>query len=141
MDAAAQEVISEVLGAYHHTQDCMGQILTTLKQSQRLQIAQHQETMEQWKQRNATMATIAGVLQHHHLTQPEIPTNQEAPTTDQDTDQPSTSAAATGLVALAKDTQETSTPTHAAQHQTLKWFLRPGYGTGTPAKTKAPTKK
>ncbi|KAJ1138241.1 hypothetical protein NDU88_004632 [Pleurodeles waltl] len=60
MDTAVQEVISEVLGAYHHTQDMMGQILATLEQSQRLQIAQHQETMEQVKQRNATMATISG---------------------------------------------------------------------------------
>ncbi|KAJ1205400.1 hypothetical protein NDU88_000835 [Pleurodeles waltl] len=87
------------------------------------------------------MATIAGMLQHGNLTQRETPTNQEAPTTDQDIDQPSTSAAATGLEALAKDTQETSTPTPAAQYQTLKRSLRTRYGTGTPAKTKAPAKK
>ncbi|KAJ1163534.1 hypothetical protein NDU88_003992 [Pleurodeles waltl] len=107
IDAAAQEAISEVLGVYHHPQDRMGQILATLEQSQRLQIAQHQEPMEQWKQLNATMATIAGVLQHHYQIQPETPTNLEASTTGQDTDQPSTSAAAAVLVALVEDTQET----------------------------------
>ncbi|KAJ1192920.1 hypothetical protein NDU88_002226 [Pleurodeles waltl] len=47
MDASAQDVISDVLGAYRHTQDRMGQIVATLEQNQRLQIAHHQEAMEQ----------------------------------------------------------------------------------------------
>ncbi|KAJ1099548.1 hypothetical protein NDU88_004648 [Pleurodeles waltl] len=140
MDAAAQEVISEVLGAYQHTQDTMGQIVATLEQNQRLQIAHHQEATEQWKQLNATMATIALALLHHFPTQPETPTDQEYPTTDQDTDQPSTAAAATGLVPQSKDTQKTSTSTRTGQHQAPKRSFRPRYGTGTPAKTKAPSK-
>ncbi|KAJ1206806.1 hypothetical protein NDU88_002203 [Pleurodeles waltl] len=141
MYAAAQEVISEVLGAYHLNHNRMCQIVATLEQNQRLQIAHHQQAMKQWKQLNATIATIAGAPLHHFPNQPEAPTNQEAPTTDHNTDQPLTSAAATGLVPLSKDTQATSTPTCTGQQQTLKRSLRPRSGTGTPAKTKAPSKK
>ncbi|KAJ1209106.1 hypothetical protein NDU88_004485 [Pleurodeles waltl] len=117
MDAAAPEMISEVLGAYHHTQHRMCQILATLEQNQRLQVAHHQEAMEQWKQFNATMASISGELQHQYHSQPESSTHLQALTTSQGTALPSTSTAATGLVALAEDTQETGTPTPEAQLQ------------------------
>ncbi|KAJ1155735.1 hypothetical protein NDU88_008464 [Pleurodeles waltl] len=141
MDAAAQDMIAEVLGAYHYTQDRLAQIVATQEQSHGLQRAQHQETMEQWKLHNTTMATITGALLHLAPTQAETPTDQEAPTTGQNTAQLTTAAAATGLVPPSEDTQETCTSTCTDQHQAPKRSLRPRYGTGIPAKTKARSKK
>ncbi|KAJ1197141.1 hypothetical protein NDU88_001003 [Pleurodeles waltl] len=93
IDAAAQDVIAEVLGAYQHTQDRLAQIVSTLEQSQRMQLEQHQQAMEQWKEHNATMATIAGALLQLVNKHADTHTGQEAPTTALDNQQQMTQAA------------------------------------------------
>ncbi|KAJ1185792.1 hypothetical protein NDU88_002579 [Pleurodeles waltl] len=139
IDAAAQDVIAEVLRAYQHTHDRLAQIVTTLEQSQMMQLEHHQEAMEQWKEHNATMATIAGALLQLVNKPSDTHTRQEAPTTALDKQQQLSQAAET---AQEKPSQESQGPTMSPQvgsQQAPKRSLRPRYGTGNPAKNKPPT--
>ncbi|KAJ1156602.1 hypothetical protein NDU88_009320 [Pleurodeles waltl] len=139
IDAAAQDVTAEVLGAYQHTQDRLAQIVTTLEQSQRMQLEHHQQAMEQWKEHNATMATIAGALLQLVNTPSDTHTRQEAHTTALDNQQQLSQAAET---AQEKPSQESQGPTMSPQvapQQVPKRSLRPRYGTGNTAKNKPPT--
>ncbi|KAJ1098137.1 hypothetical protein NDU88_003253 [Pleurodeles waltl] len=134
LDAAAQDVIAEVLGACQHTQDRLAQIVTTLEQSQRMQLEHHQQAMKQWKEHNATMATIAGALLQLVNKRSDTHTGQEAPTTGLDKQHQLSQAAET---AQEKPSQESQGPTmspQVASQQAPKRSLRPRYGTGNPAK-------
>ncbi|KAJ1151095.1 hypothetical protein NDU88_003882 [Pleurodeles waltl] len=131
MDAAAQDMISEVLGAYYHTQDRLDQVVSTPEKSRRMQQAHHQEAMELWKLHTATMASIAGTLLQLFQTHPEA----------QDTDRTTRASASTSHVLPSEEIQGTSITSPTGQQQAPKRTLRPRYGTGTPAKNKAPSKK
>ncbi|KAJ1087962.1 hypothetical protein NDU88_001121 [Pleurodeles waltl] len=131
IDAAAQDVIAEVLGAYQHTQDRLAQIVSTLEQSQRMQLEQHQQAIEQWKEHNATMATIAGALLQLVNKQSDTHTGQEAPTTALDNQQQMTQAAETAQEIPSQESQGPTMPPQEAPQQVPKRSLRPRYGTGT----------
>ncbi|KAJ1129529.1 hypothetical protein NDU88_007897 [Pleurodeles waltl] len=125
MDAASQDVISEVLGAYQHTHDRLAQIVSTLEHSQRIQQEQHQQAMEQWKEHNAIMATIAGALLQLVKNQSDTHTGQEAPTTAPDNQHPITPAAETSQELPSQETQGPTMSFYEAQQQTPKRTLRP----------------
>ncbi|KAJ1189545.1 hypothetical protein NDU88_006290 [Pleurodeles waltl] len=110
IDAAAQDVIAEVLGAYQHTQDRLAQIVSTLEQSQRMQLEQHQQAMEQWKEHNATMATIAGALLQLVNKHSDTHTGQEAPATALDNQQQMTQAAETAQEIPSQESQGPTMP-------------------------------
>ncbi|KAJ1208176.1 hypothetical protein NDU88_003562 [Pleurodeles waltl] len=124
MDAAAQDVISEALGAYQHTHDRLAQIISTLEHSLRMQQEHHQEAMEQWKQHNATMASMAGALLQVVQTQSETHPGQKAPTTAQETDRTMTPSAATFQELHPEETQGTTMSSPLGQQQAPKRTLR-----------------
>ncbi|KAJ1089714.1 hypothetical protein NDU88_002859 [Pleurodeles waltl] len=139
MDAAAQDIIAEVLGVYQHTQDRLAQIVSTLEQSQRMQLEQHQQALEQWKEHNATVATIAGTLLQLVNKQSDTHTGQEAPTKALDNQQQMTQAAETAQERPSQESQGPTMPPQEAPQQAPKRSLRPRYGTGNPAKNKPPS--
>ncbi|KAJ1105108.1 hypothetical protein NDU88_002516 [Pleurodeles waltl] len=67
--------------------DRLTQIVSTLEQSQRMQLEQRQQAMEQWNEHSAIMATIAGALLQFVNKQSDTHTGQEAPTTALDNQQ------------------------------------------------------
>ncbi|KAJ1132512.1 hypothetical protein NDU88_010821 [Pleurodeles waltl] len=136
MYAVVLDVIAEVLGVYQHTQDRLAQIVSTLEQSQRMQQQQHQQAMEQWKEHNATMATIAGALLQLVNKQSDTHTGQEAPTTALDNQQQMTQATETAQEIPSQESQGPTMPPQEAPQQVPKRSLRPRYGTGNPAKNK-----
>ncbi|KAJ1145743.1 hypothetical protein NDU88_012027 [Pleurodeles waltl] len=104
-----QEALTNILGAYHHSQETMGQILDKLQETQQLQEEQYLEIRKDLKD-NTTLVTIAGLLADMANTMRETVAYQRAPDTIQTNEQPSTSAAASGQEAPQQDQQATSTP-------------------------------
>ncbi|KAJ1117889.1 hypothetical protein NDU88_006085 [Pleurodeles waltl] len=139
MDAAAQDVISEVLVAYQHTQDRLAQIVSILEQSQRMHQEQHQHAIEQWKERNATMATIVGALLQLVKNQSDTHIGQDTPTTALDNQHQMTQGAETSQELPSQETQGPTMSPQEAPQQAPKRTLRPRYGTGNPAKDKGPS--
>ncbi|KAJ1209502.1 hypothetical protein NDU88_004880 [Pleurodeles waltl] len=130
-----QEALSEILGAYQHSQDTMGQILDILQENRWLQEGQYQGIREDLQALNPTLISIAGVLADMADIMREATAHQRAPTTSQSIDQPSTFAAASEQDAPPQDPQATSTPPPAEGEPPRKRSMRPGQKPETLAKT------
>ncbi|KAJ1186933.1 hypothetical protein NDU88_003713 [Pleurodeles waltl] len=104
------EALAGILGAYHHSQEIMGQILGKLQETQRLQEGQYLGIREDLKDIHTTLVTIAGVLADMANTMREAVAHQRAPDTSHTDEQPSTSAGASGQEAPPQGQQATSTP-------------------------------
>ncbi|KAJ1141104.1 hypothetical protein NDU88_007439 [Pleurodeles waltl] len=89
-----QEALIVILGAYHHSQDSMGQILDKLQENMRLQEGQYLGIREDLKDINTTLVSIAGVLADMANTMKEAVASHRASATSQTDEQPSTSTAA-----------------------------------------------
>ncbi|KAJ1217700.1 hypothetical protein NDU88_005291 [Pleurodeles waltl] len=91
-----QEALSEILGAYQHSQDTMDQILNNLQENRQLQEGQYQGIREDLQAINTTLISISGVLADMANIMREATAHQWAPSTSQSSKQPSTIAAASG---------------------------------------------
>ncbi|KAJ1165652.1 hypothetical protein NDU88_006069 [Pleurodeles waltl] len=76
-----KEALTNILGAYHHSQDTMGQILAKLQETQRLQEGQYLGIREDLKHIYTILVTIAGVLADMANTMREAVAHQRAPDT------------------------------------------------------------
>ncbi|KAJ1177464.1 hypothetical protein NDU88_002719 [Pleurodeles waltl] len=113
-----------ILGAYHHSQETLGQILAKLQETQRLQEGQYLRIREDLKHIHTILATVAGVLADMVKTMREAVAHQRAPDTSHTKEQPSTSAGASGQEAPPQDQQATSTPPPAEGKLPRKRSLR-----------------
>ncbi|KAJ1150754.1 hypothetical protein NDU88_003543 [Pleurodeles waltl] len=119
-----QEALTNTLGAYHHSQKTMGQILYKLQETQLLQEGQYLGIREDLKDIHTTLVTIAGVLAEMANTMRGAVAHQLAPDTSQTEEQPFTSAGASGQEAPPQDQQATSTPTPSEGEPPRKRSLR-----------------
>ncbi|KAJ1092449.1 hypothetical protein NDU88_005559 [Pleurodeles waltl] len=88
------KALAGILGAYHHSQETLGQILAKLQETQRLQEGQYLGIREDLKHIHTILVTIAGVLADMANTMREAVAHQRAPDTSHTDKQPSTSAGA-----------------------------------------------
>ncbi|KAJ1153902.1 hypothetical protein NDU88_006660 [Pleurodeles waltl] len=105
-----QKALSNILGAYYHSQETMGQILAKLQQTQRLQDGQYLGIRIDLTKIYTILVTIAGVLADMGKTRREAVAQQQEPEKSQTEEQPSTSAGAKRQEALPQNQQATSTP-------------------------------
>ncbi|KAJ1092594.1 hypothetical protein NDU88_005704 [Pleurodeles waltl] len=104
------EALSNIMGAYHHSQETMGTVLAKFQETQRLQEEHYLGIREDLKSINTTLVTIAGMLADLLNTRRDTVAHQRANDTSLDDEQPSTSAAdASGKEALPQEQQPTST--------------------------------
>ncbi|KAJ1161030.1 hypothetical protein NDU88_001518 [Pleurodeles waltl] len=134
-----QEALLEILGAYQHSQDTMGQILDNVQEKRRLQERQYHRISEDLQAINNNLISIAGVLADMVNIMRVSVSHQRAPATSQSSEQPSTSAAASGQEAPPQDSQATSAPPPAEGEPPRKRSLRSRQKPETLAKT--PTRK
>ncbi|KAJ1131364.1 hypothetical protein NDU88_009701 [Pleurodeles waltl] len=118
------EALNNILGAYHHSQETMGQILAKLQKTQWLQEGQYVGIREDLRDIHTTLVTIAGELADMANTMREAVAHQRAPDSSQTDEQPSTSADASGQEALPQLQQATSTPPPAEGEPPRKQSLR-----------------
>ncbi|KAJ1178083.1 hypothetical protein NDU88_003332 [Pleurodeles waltl] len=90
------EALINILGAYHHSQETMGQRLAKLQETQRLQEGQYLGIKEDLRDIHTTLVTIAGVLADMAYTMREAVAHQLAPDSSHTKEQPSNSADASG---------------------------------------------
>ncbi|KAJ1176365.1 hypothetical protein NDU88_001647 [Pleurodeles waltl] len=117
------EALTNILGAYNHSQETMGQMLAKLQETQKLQEGQYLGIMEDLRDIHTTLVTIAGALPDMANTMREAVAHQRDPDTSQTEEQPSTSADASGQEALPQEQQATSTPPPADGEPPRKWSL------------------
>ncbi|KAJ1151112.1 hypothetical protein NDU88_003899 [Pleurodeles waltl] len=133
------KALPNILGAYHHFQESIGQILANLWETQRLQEGQYLGIREDLRDIHTTLVTIARVLADMANTMREAVAHQRAPDTSQTEEQPSTSAKASGQEAPPQKQQATSTPTPAEgeplRKQSLRSRQKPEIIAKTPART------
>ncbi|KAJ1140307.1 hypothetical protein NDU88_006664 [Pleurodeles waltl] len=110
MKPTLHKALAGILGAYHHSQETMGQILYKLQETLRLQEGQCLGIREDLKDIHTTLITIAGVLADMANIMREAVAHQRAPDTSHIEEQPSTSDGASGQEAPTQDQQATSTP-------------------------------
>ncbi|KAJ1192698.1 hypothetical protein NDU88_002004 [Pleurodeles waltl] len=132
-----QEALTNILGAYHHSQETMGQILDKVQETQRLQKGQYLGIREDLKDIHSTLVTIAGELADMANTMREAFEHHRAPDTSH-TDALH-SAATSGQEAPPQDQQATSTPPPEEGEPPRKRFLRSRQKQENIAKT--PTRK
>ncbi|KAJ1210219.1 hypothetical protein NDU88_005587 [Pleurodeles waltl] len=84
------EALSNIMGAYHHSQETMGTVLAKFQETQRLQEEHYLGIREDLKSINTTLVTIAGVLANLFNTRRDTVTHQQGPDTSLDDEQPST---------------------------------------------------
>ncbi|KAJ1162033.1 hypothetical protein NDU88_002512 [Pleurodeles waltl] len=77
------EALTNILGAYHHSQETMGQVLAKLQETQRLQEGQSLGIREDLKHIYTILVTIAGVLADMANTMREAVAHQRASDTSQ----------------------------------------------------------
>ncbi|KAJ1119299.1 hypothetical protein NDU88_007485 [Pleurodeles waltl] len=116
------EALTNILGAYHYSQETMGQILAKLQETQWLQEGQYLGIRENLKHIYTILVTIAGVLADMANTMREAVAQQRAPHTSHTDEQPSTSAG--GEEVPPQDQQASSTPPSAEGEAPRKWSLR-----------------
>ncbi|KAJ1108125.1 hypothetical protein NDU88_005507 [Pleurodeles waltl] len=87
-----QEALSEILGAYQHSQDTMVQILDNMQENRWLQEGQYQGIWGGLQAINNTLISIAGVLADMANIMRKAVSHQRAPATSQSSEQPSTPA-------------------------------------------------
>ncbi|KAJ1091233.1 hypothetical protein NDU88_004360 [Pleurodeles waltl] len=90
------EALSNIMGAYHHSQETMGTVLAKFQETQRLQEEHYLGIREDLKSINNTLVTTAGVLADLVNTMRDIVGHKWAPDTSLDDKQPSTSTGASG---------------------------------------------
>ncbi|KAJ1179811.1 hypothetical protein NDU88_005044 [Pleurodeles waltl] len=103
------EAFSNIMGAYHHSQETMATVLAKFQETQRLQEEQYLGIREELKSINTTLVTIVGVLKGWVGTRRDTVAQQGAPDTSLDDKQPTTSAGASGQEVPPQD-HDTSTP-------------------------------
>ncbi|KAJ1119522.1 hypothetical protein NDU88_007707 [Pleurodeles waltl] len=104
------EALSNIMGAYHHSQETMGTVLAKFQETQRLQEEHYLGIRENLKSINTTLVTIAGVLADLANTMSDTVAHKQATDSSLDDVQPSTSAGASGQEAPPQEQQATSTP-------------------------------
>ncbi|KAJ1163416.1 hypothetical protein NDU88_003874 [Pleurodeles waltl] len=102
------DALSNIMGAYHHSQETMGTVLAKFQETQRLQEEQYLGIREDLTSINTTLVTIARVLADMANTMRETVAHQRSPDTSLNDEQPS--AGASGQEALPQEQQATSTP-------------------------------
>ncbi|KAJ1198475.1 hypothetical protein NDU88_002316 [Pleurodeles waltl] len=131
------EALSNIMGAYHHSQETMGIVLAKFQETQRLQGEQYLGIREDLKSINTTLVTIAGVLAGIANTMRETVAYHRATDTSPNDEQPSTYASASGQEVLPQDQQATSTPPPGEGEPPRKRSLQSRHKTENIAKTPA----
>ncbi|KAJ1140159.1 hypothetical protein NDU88_006519 [Pleurodeles waltl] len=103
------KALSNILGADHHSQETMGQILVKLQETLRLQEGSYLGIRDDLTKIYTILITIARLLADIGKTMREAVEQQCAPDTSHTEEQPSTSAGASGQEAPPQDQQATST--------------------------------
>ncbi|KAJ1098605.1 hypothetical protein NDU88_003713 [Pleurodeles waltl] len=119
-----QEALAEILGAFQHSQDTMGQILDNVQENRQLQDGQYQGIGEDLQAINNTLISLAGVLVDMANIMREAVTQQRAPANSQTSEKSSIFSAASGQEASPQDSQATSTPSPAEGEPPRKRSLR-----------------
>ncbi|KAJ1171391.1 hypothetical protein NDU88_003254 [Pleurodeles waltl] len=132
------EALSNIMGAYHHSQETMATALAKFQETQRLQEEQYLGFREELKSINTTLGTIVGVLKDLVNTKRDTVAPQGAPNTSLDDELSTTSAGASGKDAPPQD-HNTSTPPPADGEPPHKRSLKSRTKTENNAKT--PTNK
>ncbi|KAJ1206623.1 hypothetical protein NDU88_002025 [Pleurodeles waltl] len=132
------EALSNIMGAYHHSQETMATVLAKFQETQRLQEEQYLGFREELKSINTPLGTIVGVLKELVSTRRDTVAEQGPPDTSLDDELPTTSAGASGQEAPPQD-HDTSTPPPADGEPSRKWSLRSR--TKTENNAKSPVKK
>ncbi|KAJ1166816.1 hypothetical protein NDU88_007212 [Pleurodeles waltl] len=130
------EALSNILGAYHHSQETMATVLAKFQETQRLQEEQYLWFREELKSINTTLGTIVGLLKELVNTRRDTVAQLGAPDTSLDDELPTTSASASGQEAPPQD-HDTSTPPPADGEPPRKRSLRSRTKTENNAKTPA----
>ncbi|KAJ1217352.1 hypothetical protein NDU88_004946 [Pleurodeles waltl] len=129
------EALSNMMGAYHSTQETMATVLAKFQKTQRLQEEHYLGIREDLKSINTTLVTIARVLPDLLNTRRGTVAQRGAPDTSLDDEQPSASAGASGQEAPPQEQQDTSTPHPADGEPPRKQSLRSRNKTDNIAKT------
>ncbi|KAJ1150115.1 hypothetical protein NDU88_002913 [Pleurodeles waltl] len=129
------EALSNILGAYHHSQETMAMVLAKFQETQRLQEEQYLGFREELKSINTTLGTIVGVLNELVNTRMDTVAQQGAPDTSLDDELPTLSGVS-GQEAPPQDLN-TSTPPPADGEPPCKRSLRSRTKTENNAKTAA----
>ncbi|KAJ1098725.1 hypothetical protein NDU88_003832 [Pleurodeles waltl] len=130
------KALSNIMGAYLHSQETMATVLAKFQETKRLQEEQYLGFREEIKSINTTLGTIVGVLKELVNTRRDTVAQQWAPDTSLDDELPTTSAGASGQEALPQD-HDTSTPPPADGEPPRKRSLRSRTKTENNAKTPA----
>ncbi|KAJ1100903.1 hypothetical protein NDU88_005978 [Pleurodeles waltl] len=130
------EALSNIMGAYHHSQETMAMVLAKFQETNWLQEEQYLGFREELKSINSTLGTIIGVLKEVLNTRRDTVAQQGALDTSLDDELPTTSTGASGQEALPQD-HHTSTPPPADGEPPHKRFLRSRTKTENDAKTSA----
>ncbi|KAJ1198146.1 hypothetical protein NDU88_001990 [Pleurodeles waltl] len=132
------EALSNIMGAYHYSQESMATLLAKFQETQRLQEEQYLGIREELKSINTTLVTIVGVLKDLVNTRRDTVAQQGAPDTSLDDEQPTISAGDSGQEAPPQD-HNTSTPPLADGEPPCKRSLR--FRTKTENNAKTPARK
>ncbi|KAJ1103774.1 hypothetical protein NDU88_001195 [Pleurodeles waltl] len=119
----AQKALTNVLGAYQQSQDKTDQELNIMQENQWLQGEHHHEIKQELQALKTTMVSISEVLGDMPNIMRDYTAHHRAPSTSQCTDQPSTSATASGQEDLQQGPQNTSTPPPEDDELPRKWSL------------------
>ncbi|KAJ1100537.1 hypothetical protein NDU88_005619 [Pleurodeles waltl] len=82
------EALSNIMGAYHHSQETMATVLAKFQETQRLQEEQYLGFREELRTINSTLGTIVGVLKEVLNTRRDTLALQGAPDTNLDDELP-----------------------------------------------------
>ncbi|KAJ1216463.1 hypothetical protein NDU88_004065 [Pleurodeles waltl] len=108
-DPTLHEALSNIMGAYHNSQETMATVMANFQETQQLQEEHYLWIREELKSINTTLVTIVGVLKDLVNTRRDTVAQQGVPDTTLDDEQPTTSAGASRQEAPPRD-HNTSTP-------------------------------
>ncbi|KAJ1130626.1 hypothetical protein NDU88_008977 [Pleurodeles waltl] len=128
------DALSNIMGAYHHSQETMATVLAKFQEIQWLQEEHYLGFREELKSINSTLGTIVGVLKELVNTRRDTVAQQGAPDPSLDDELPTTSAGTSGQEAPPQD-HHTSTPPPAEGEPPRKRYLRSRTKTENDAKT------
>ncbi|KAJ1091093.1 hypothetical protein NDU88_004220 [Pleurodeles waltl] len=131
-----QEALSNIMGAYHNSQETKATVLAKFQETQRLQEEQYLGFREELRAIHSTLGTIVGVLKEVLNTRWDTVALKGAPDTSMDDELPTTSTGASGQETPPQD-HHTSTPPPAEGEPPRKWSLRSRTKTENDAKTPA----
>ncbi|KAJ1114999.1 hypothetical protein NDU88_003227 [Pleurodeles waltl] len=135
-EPSLHEALSNIMGAYHHSQETMATELAKFQEAQRLQEEQYLGFREELRAINSTLETIVGVLKEVLNTRRDTVEQQGTPDTSLDDELPTTSAGPSGQDAPPQD-HHTSSPPPAEGEPPRKRSLRSRTKTENNAKTPA----